>query len=185
MSKSAMPCSCVRLRRRDVSHIDPVAVPVSMCSSRALLKRARNDQVLAMYQTWHTALALLLVSRAADVQVLTAAPEVANLADPVFVTLATDAGLEQLVPYIVAHVATAVRTSAQSITHLLRLLQTAAALTANRRNNLGAYLAQLLPAVMTCLLTARLGPPRAPPLPAHLLSRWFVSPRRRLTERNT
>jgi hypothetical protein len=94
-------------------------------------------------------------------QVLLAPEADANLLDPIFCTVAADPGLEQAVPYLVAHIAAEVKASMHSLMKLSRLLQAAFAIVLNRTNNLGAYLPQLLPALMTCLLSAKLGPPRA------------------------
>jgi hypothetical protein len=109
-------------------------------------------------------------------QVLLAPTAEENLDDPIYATIAADSGLEQVVPYIVAHISAEVRTSRHSLVKMARLVQVAAALVLNRSNNLGGYLGQLLPAIMTCLLSAKLGPPRAPllafwPLPASHLPR--------------
>lgn len=88
--------------------------------------------------------------------------EEGSLADPIFHTLAADPGLEQSVPYLVAHIASEVASSKHSLVKLSRLLHAAHALILNRTNNLGAYLPQLLPALLTCLLSAKLGTPSAP-----------------------
>ena len=92
-------------------------------------------------------------------QVLLAPESDDNLLDPIFFTIAADPGLEQAVPYLVAHIAQEVKPSLTSLAKLARLLQAAFALVLNRTNNLGAYLPQLLPAIMTCLLAAKLGTP--------------------------
>ena len=85
----------------------------------------------------------------------------ATLGSPIFGTLARDAGLEQVVPYVVSLIAAEVRTCTGDLAKLQRLLHAAALLVQNRSNNLGSYLSQLVPAIMTCLLCGRLGPQRA------------------------
>lgn len=85
------------------------------------------------------------------------------LDSPIFSTLARDAGLEQVVPYVVSLIASEVRSCTGDLAKLRRLLHAAALLVQNRSNNLGSYLSQIVPAVMTCLLCGRLGPPRAYP----------------------
>ena len=85
----------------------------------------------------------------------------ANLEDPIFFAIAADPGLEQVVPYLIAHIASEVKASLHSLARLSRLLQAMFALTMNRTNNLGAYLPQALPAIITCLMSAKLGPARA------------------------
>jgi hypothetical protein len=94
-------------------------------------------------------------------QALLAPTEADTLDSPIFAALAKDTGLDQVVPYIVALVASEVRASTGDLAKLDRLLHAAALLVQSRSNNIGAYLSQLLPAVMTCLLCGRLGHPRA------------------------
>ena len=81
---------------------------------------------------------------------------------PLFLSLAADPGLDQAMPYLVAQIAAEVKGKLSSLPHLSRLLLAAHALALNQSNNLGAYLPQLMPAIMTCLLAAKLGQPRAP-----------------------
>jgi hypothetical protein len=93
--------------------------------------------------------------------VLLAPDHEARLDDPIFFALLADPGLEQVVPYLVAHIASEVNASLHSLVRLTRLLQAMFALVLNCTNNLGAYISQALPALLTCLLSARIGPPRA------------------------
>jgi len=106
-------------------------------------------------------------------------------AHPVFASLATDEGLEQLLPYLVALLEAELPASLGSLPKLRLLLRAAESLVANRSNNLEAYLHQLLPCVMTCLVAKRLGGPRAsraPPLQPHSARlRHARPPARRLT----
>jgi hypothetical protein len=95
------------------------------------------------------------------VQALLAPTEADALDSPIFSALGKDAGLDQVVPYIVALISSEVRASADDLAKLNRLLHAAALLIQNPFNNLGAYLSQLIPALMTCLLCGRLGTPRA------------------------
>lgn len=82
-------------------------------------------------------------------------------AHPVFLSLAGDPGLDQAMPYLVARIAGQVKESLADLARLQRLLLASQALALNRSNNLGAYLPQLLPALMTCLLAAKVGQTRA------------------------
>jgi hypothetical protein len=72
-------------------------------------------------------------------------------------SLETDPGLHPLAPYFAAFIADGVAQNLGSLPLLRRLLSLARALLANPAIRVEFYLGQLLPSVMTCLLTARLG----------------------------
>ena len=89
------------------------------------------------------------------------------------VSLQSDPGIHQLVPYFVQFVAEKVTHSLKSIFVLTQMLHLIAALLNNPHLHLAPYIAALVPPVLTCLVGKRLGPPTAPnssppaSLPAH------------------
>uniref|UniRef100_A0A383V8W2 TATA box binding protein associated factor (TAF) histone-like fold domain-containing protein n=1 Tax=Tetradesmus obliquus TaxID=3088 RepID=A0A383V8W2_TETOB len=93
-----------------------------------------------------------------------AAEKHAALLRGAFASVAADPGLHALVPYFTAFIADGVVQHLEQIWLLERLLQLAAALLANPAVHLEHYLQQLLPAVVTCLVTRALG---AHPLEDH------------------
>jgi len=74
-----------------------------------------------------------------------------------FASVAADPGLHPLVPYFAAFIADGVAQHLGDLELLSRLLQLTGALLKNPAVHLDAYLQQLLPAVMTCLVTKRIG----------------------------
>lgn len=86
-----------------------------------------------------------------------AAEKHAALLRGAFASVAADPGLHALVPYFTAFIADGVVQDLEHIWLLERLLQLAAALLANPAVHLEHYLQQLLPAVVTCLVTRTLG----------------------------
>lgn len=89
----------------------------------------------------------------------------AGLAHPVFASLASDAGLEQLVPYLVPLLVQETKASLRSVPKLRLLLHAMRALVLNPANNLEPYLHELLPCVMTCLVSKKLGTGRTLSMP--------------------
>jgi transcription initiation factor TFIID subunit 6 len=72
-------------------------------------------------------------------------------------SVSSDTGLHPLTPYFVNTIAEGVRKHVGDLEVLPRLLGLARALLANKDLHLAPYLKQLLPAVMTALLTSPLG----------------------------
>jgi hypothetical protein len=73
-------------------------------------------------------------------------------------SLSTDPGLHPLAPYFTAYIADGVAHSLGSLPLLRRLLSLARALLVNPAIHLNLYLHQLLPSILTCLMTKTLGP---------------------------
>lgn len=67
------------------------------------------------------------------------------------------AGLHALGPHFSQLVASQASANLRNLPMLARLLEATAAMAANRAVDLGPYLAQLMPPVMTCLLARTLG----------------------------
>jgi hypothetical protein len=86
-----------------------------------------------------------------------AAEKHAALLRGAYASVAADPGLHALVPYFTAFIAGGVVQHLEEIWLLERLLQLARALVANPAVHLEHYLQQLLPAVVTCLVTRTLG----------------------------
>eukprot|EP00775_Hariotina_reticulata_P010004 gene10004-10158_t len=76
---------------------------------------------------------------------------------PAAAPFAADPGLHPLVPYFAAFIADGVAQHLGDLELLSRLLQLTSALLKNPAVHLDAYLQQLLPAVVTCLVTKRIG----------------------------
>jgi hypothetical protein len=74
-----------------------------------------------------------------------------------FASLSVDPGLHPLAPYFSAFIADGVKQHLASLAVLQRLLQLTRALLANPGVHLAPYLSQLLPAVVTCVVTKSLG----------------------------
>ncbi|KAF8068263.1 TAF6 [Scenedesmus sp. PABB004] len=86
-----------------------------------------------------------------------AADRQASLLRGAFASVASDPGLHPLVPYFVAFIADGVVAHLRDLALLGRLLQLGRCLLANPGLRLEPYLPQLLPAVVTCLVTKSLG----------------------------
>lgn len=74
-------------------------------------------------------------------------------------SLATDPGLHPLAPYFSSYIADGVRKSLADLPMVSRLLALTKALLLNPQVHMEHYLHQLMPAVMSCLLTQTLGAP--------------------------
>ena len=72
-------------------------------------------------------------------------------------SVASDPGLHPLVPYFCAFIAEGVKQHLGNLLVLHRLLLLTRALLANPGVHLAPYLQQLLPAVVTCVVTKTLG----------------------------
>lgn len=78
---------------------------------------------------------------------------------PVYASLSADSGINPILPYIVAAIKRGggERASLDDLPRLWRLLWAAAALIRNCDNSLSAQLPQLLPALLSLLVTKRIG----------------------------
>ncbi len=74
-------------------------------------------------------------------------------------SVATDAGLQQLLPYLVAHVAEGVPRALKSVPQLHVLIGLLSSLLANEQLFLEPYLHQAMPPLLSCLLCRKLGSP--------------------------
>lgn len=86
-----------------------------------------------------------------------AADKQASLLTGALSSVASDPGLHPLVPYFCAFIADGVKQHLGSLLVLHRLLLLTRALLVNPGLHLGPYLQQLLPAVVTCVVTKNLG----------------------------
>lgn len=82
---------------------------------------------------------------------------------PVFASLSADSGINPILPYVVAAIKRGgdERASLNDLPRLWRLLWAASALVRNSGNSLSAQLPQLLPALLSLLVTKRIGQPGA------------------------
>ena len=78
-----------------------------------------------------------------------------------FVSLRTDPGLHQLLPYFVQFAADKITHNLSSLTTLNSTLQLLAALLANPSLYLAPYIPALIPSILTCLIGKHLGPKSA------------------------
>lgn len=84
-------------------------------------------------------------------------PAPGQLLQGVLASLASDPGLQPVVPYLVQSIGEGVVTGLRDLPRLLRLLSAIKVLAGNPALDLVPYLHQLLPAVLTCLVAKRLG----------------------------
>lgn len=84
-------------------------------------------------------------------------PPPGQLLQAILASLASDPGLQPVVPYLVQSIGQGVASGLRDVPRLLRLLSAIRALATNPALDLVPYLHQLLPAVLTCLVAKRLG----------------------------
>ncbi|OLL24601.1 Transcription initiation factor TFIID subunit 6 [Neolecta irregularis DAH-3] len=81
-----------------------------------------------------------------------------SLRNAALASLSHDPGLHQLLPYLVQYIAEKVTHNLKSLSILQIMMQTVYALLSNPNLFLEPYVHQLVPSVLTCLISKRLGP---------------------------
>uniref|UniRef100_A0A7S1BT69 TAF6 C-terminal HEAT repeat domain-containing protein n=1 Tax=Corethron hystrix TaxID=216773 RepID=A0A7S1BT69_9STRA len=125
---------------------NPRPVPSSAPSVRKLLPQHLSRELQLYFSRITLVLGQWRASASSDADV-----------QAVLRSLASDAGLQELAPYLVHFVRTEIYSGLRSVPRLRRMMQLLNAILDNKRMHLEVYLDQILPPVLTCVVGARLG----------------------------